>query len=238
MKSRFLLISIKKIMFTWLICIAIFSSITNVSAEMKTLNDSELSEVTGQAFSNYTLTENGNDSRIRIDLEMNIKTFTTVREFKLGYYPQYEQTGIDIGLIWPWWVYENGTGPGWSVDFEGLQLGENASNPLVLNGLTFRADFTTTAQGKRLDTFAIGSDHVTGFMRANNMDAFSGRLRTSLARIIPSWLDFDYWAYRTNCLNQLSISNSGFDFNDHGLYIVANRDKGIGLYAGFRINQF
>ena len=213
-------------------------------SEMCPVSDSELSEVTGQqGFSQFTLTEDG--MRMRLDLDVKISSIVTMEDLRLGYYSidSSVQTGTQILF------YEcgNDTGWGWALDFEDLQMGKfsgdpygsSGNTPFVMDGISLRVDYEMADGAKMLKSFAIGSEKASGVMYAQHMWAYSGKMNTSLAAMpLPA---IALWSYRTSILenhNSVNHCRSGFTFNNQGLYMTVDKDRGVGFVSGYGLNDF
>ncbi len=236
-----------------------------VFAEMRPVSDAELDTITGQYFSNFEYTEYGRNGttfiKMQIDLNMDIEVRTKIDQVRLGHYYYGGTTGATIlgsnnyGHNYPGDV-------GWNIDIQGLQVGEynggyhdggNADVPFRMEGLTIRTDYEISGNNKILTTFAIGSDHCYGMVYADYFRSFSGAMSGSLAQdsgSLISWLGdvlIDDWAFRTYLLNgvtytfaitlNFNIGRDGMTWNNNGMYLVIDKEIGVGLYAGFPIDD-
>jgi len=120
-------------------------------AGMTVMSDSELSEITGYGYSDFTLTYDditGYDIA-RIDLNQSVSTYTDIDSMKLGY-------------------YDNGTGLGWDQNWTLVSLG-SAAQDLVMKNLFVRAEFQNINDpvNRQLKTVTVGFTDVTGDITAN-----------------------------------------------------------------------
>ena len=227
-----------------------------VFAEMEPVSDTELESVTGQAFSNFIYQEyDRNGSRcikMQLDLDMKIEVRTIIENIRMGYYNWGGDTGVEI---LGGWYYGNGGGNGWNISIDNLQIGQynnrygdSANVPFVLDGLTIRTDYTIDGSGNKvLNTFAIGTDHADGWVYAQDFWSYTGIMMTNLSgdtviRDVGGIME--NWVYRTSVLNpstllfvyNFDIAQTGMHFqpgtNTEGMYLVIDKDIGIGLYAG------
>jgi len=114
-------------------------------AWMWEVGDEQLSEVTGEGFSSFTLTDDGaGGSTARAYFNITASTFTEIESLKMGY-------------------YDNGTSLGWDQDWTGVSLG-SPSEDLVCRGLYIQAGFSniTDPGTRQLNYLKVGTPSMTG----------------------------------------------------------------------------
>ncbi len=248
-------------------CISLFLLITSstANAKLSPVTDAELETVTGQAFSNFAYTEYSRNGatfiKMQINLDIDIEVRTKIDRVRMGHYYYGGTTGATImggteyGHNYPGDV-------GWNIDIQGLQVGEYANGyhdgdgvdkPFRLDDLTIRTDYEIDGDNKILTTFAIGSDHCHGMVYADYFRSFSGAMSGALAQdsgMLISWLGdvlIEDWAFRTYLLNgvtytfavtlNFNIGRDGMTWDNKGMYLVIDKEIGVGMYAGFPIND-
>jgi hypothetical protein len=125
-------------------------------AEMAVMTDSELDEVTGHGFSEFTLVDGVALAKFNVLAE----TFTEIDSMKLAY-------------------YDNGGGLGWDNNWTSVQLGSE-SEDLVLNGFFIEARFKDIDDPalRKLQHFKVGFTEVSGEITAD-FQSFSGDITVS-----------------------------------------------------------
>lgn len=125
----------------------------DVHAWMHEVSDEELSEITGEGFSSFTL----EDGVARVYLNIETSTFTEVDSLKMGY-------------------YDNGVTTGWDQNWENVSLG-SASEDLVCKGIYIEAGFTNIADpsSRQLNYLKVGTPDMTGPISADFV-SFSGHI--------------------------------------------------------------
>jgi len=118
-------------------------------AWMWEVGDEELSEVTGEGFSSFTL----QDGVARAFFNINVSTYTQIDSLKMGYY--------------------NG---GWDQDWTNVSLG-SASEDLQIKGVYIEASFSNISDPatRQLNYIKVGTPDLTGDISAN-FNSFSGRI--------------------------------------------------------------
>lgn len=140
-------------------------------SELKALDDSELSGVYAEGFSNfsYGTAINGNDYA---EAWFNINTYeyTETESLKLGYHDEYD--------------YKDPTPSfGWDEDWENVVIGtdyEDPSTDFYAEGFYFRAEFTNinNPATRELKGITFGADYVQGDITAD-FNNFSGTIDDS-----------------------------------------------------------
>lgn len=119
-------------------------------AGMKAMSDGELSAVTAQGFSRFTMV---NGVALADFSGISASTYTEIDSLKLGY----------------WDKAGSGT-KGWDQNWTSVKLG-NSSNDLTLNGFFFKAEFDPVTindpASRQLKGIVIGSRDVTGTVSAD-----------------------------------------------------------------------
>lgn len=114
-------------------------------AWMWEVGDEQLSEVTGEGFSSFTMTDDGaGGATARAYFNITASTFTEIESLKMGY-------------------YNNGTSLGWDEDWTGVSLG-SPSEDLVCRGLYLQAGFSniTDPGTRQLNYLKVGTPSMTG----------------------------------------------------------------------------
>jgi len=124
-----------------------------IHAWMWEMADEELSEVTGEGFSSFTL----ENDVARAYFNITAATFTEIDSLKMGY-------------------YDDGSSYGWDQDWVGVSLG-SASEDLVCKGLYIEAGFSNIADpdNRALNYLKVGTPDMTGPISANFI-SFSGHI--------------------------------------------------------------
>lgn len=121
-----------------------------VHAWMWEVDDQQLSEVTGEGFSSFTLTDDLAGGKIaQAYFNITASTFTEIDSLKMGY-------------------YDNGSGLGWDEDWTDVSLG-SSSEDLVCRGLFIEAGFSniSDASTRTLNYLKVGTPSMTGPISAN-----------------------------------------------------------------------
>lgn len=126
-------------------------------AEMAVMPDCELAKVTAAGFSKFTLTRGALD-QARLDLNLNVSTYTTVDAMQLGY-------------------WDNGSGQGWDQNWQNLSLGDIGKD-LVLKEFVLQANFTDidTPSSRNLQSITMGFNNVTGTI-STDIGTFTGTIK-------------------------------------------------------------
>ncbi len=124
------------------------------NAHMTKMTDSELSEITGEGFSRFSLS----NGVALAEFNIRASTYTEIDSMKLGH-------------------YDNGSSLGWDQDWTGLTMGSQSSD-LLLQGFYFQAVFDNINDPatRKLDRITIGWRHVTGTITAD-FSSYSGYLQ-------------------------------------------------------------
>jgi len=132
-----------------------------VHAWMWEMEDEELSEVTGEGFSSFTL----ENDVARAYFNINAATFTEIDSLKMGY-------------------YDDGVSYGWDEDWVGVSLG-SASESLVCKGLYIEAGFSNIADpdNRTLNYLKVGTPDMTGPISANFI-SFSGHIENPIDGVL------------------------------------------------------
>ena len=217
------------------------------------MEDDELEEVTGQAFSNLTVSQNGSRYIVQANLNLDIDLYAHIEKFKMGKWSNGYTKGAK--LIWPlnYQFNEGSWLSPWDINWENLQMGESIASPMKLKGMVIRADFEQTTSGKVLNRFILGSDNVSGRVYCQSMKSFTGNMNTSLAvgsNFLVEWMP-PTWTRNTYILNGEShdttedmlkgmlgnVGKKGMQFSNHGFFIVMDKKGGIGMWAGFPLSD-
>ena len=158
------------------------ASVPFLHAGMAPMSDSELSEITGAGFSQFTLT----DGIARAWFNITTETFTEIESLKLGY-------------------YDDGSTTGWDQDWEGVSLGSSTED-LVLVGLYLEAGFSNISDPatRTLNYLKIGSTDMTGPISANFI-SFSGSIKDSGGNFLVN-------GHRVTTLGQRTIYSNSDEF--------------------------
>ena len=125
-------------------------------AWMWEVGDEELSEVTGEGFSSFTLEQDV----ARAFFNVNVSTYTQIDSLKMGY-------------------YDDGVTTGWDQDWTNVSLGSATEN-LEIRGVFMEAKFQnlTDPATRKLQYVKIGTPDMKGPISAN-FNSFSGRITDS-----------------------------------------------------------
>jgi len=156
----------------------------SLCAGMHELSDGELSSVTANGFSSFTLsTDTNGNSLVSLNFSgVTLSTWTEIQSMKMGY-------------------YNNGTTTAWDNDWTNVSLGTQSTD-LVAQGLYIKAGFSgdiTNPATRQLEYVQIGTTSLTGDVSAN-FNSFSGTLDNGVTNI-----------NRTN-LGAATITSSGGGF--------------------------
>jgi hypothetical protein len=129
--------------------VILFAWSSPVHAWMWEVGDEELSQVTGEGFSSFTL----QDGVARATFNIAVSTYTQIDSLKMGYY--------------------NG---GWDEDWTNVSIG-SALEDAKINGVYIEAKFTDigNASSRSLDYITVGTHDLTGDISAN-FNSFSGTI--------------------------------------------------------------
>ncbi|MFZ3209547.1 MAG: hypothetical protein WA140_12070 [Geobacteraceae bacterium] len=119
-------------------------------AGMGLLTDAELSEVTAQGFSSFTMVNGVAEADFT---GISAATYTEIDSLKMGY-------------------WDNGAGIGWDQNWATVKLGDGVpANDLKFNGFYFKAVFDPATvndpAARQLQSVTIGSKDVTGLLSAD-----------------------------------------------------------------------
>jgi len=117
---------------------------TPAMADLKEMSDTELADITGHGFSQFT----HSGDILRADFAVMASTYTEIASLKMGY-------------------WDNGTGQGWDQNWTGVQLG-SAAQDIVLRGFYIEAAFDNLSDpaNRQLKSLFIGFNHVSGDLKA------------------------------------------------------------------------
>lgn len=120
-----------------------------VHAWMWEVGDQELSEVTGEGFSSFTLT----DGVARAFFNINVSTYTQVDSLKMGYYNS-----------------------GWDENWTDVSFG-SSSEDLQIKGVYIEASFSNISDSatRQLNYIKVGTPDLTGPISAD-FNSFSGKI--------------------------------------------------------------
>lgn len=194
----------------------LFTSFSN--AELKAMSEGELKTTTAQAgLIDFSLNKN----TARLFLDIHIETYATIRGFSAG---NYAVNNID----------------GWDQKWNDIQLG-SASEPLVIDGLVFMADFEEGTLGVDpvLERVVIGSNRLQG-----TISALISRYTGIYSSALTNGGSPDTILNRKNLTNTdpdiVGTTRTEFNFDstvsDKGLFLILNIDKsnfGIQVVAGY-----
>ncbi len=122
-------------------------------AMMWEVGDEQLSEVTGEGFSSFTL----ENEVARAFFNINVTTYTQIDSLKMGY-------------------YDDGSTTGWDQDWTDVSLGSATEN-LEIRGVYMEAKFQniTDPATRKLQYVKIGTPDMKGPISAN-FNSFSGKI--------------------------------------------------------------
>ena len=128
-----------------------------VHAWMWEVSDEELSEVTGEGFSSFTLDPTTGVAHAFFNI--NAYTYTEVASLKMGYYAD-PVSGLN----------------GWDQDWTTVSFGSQTED-LVVKGLYLEAGFSniTDPANRQLNYISIGTPNLTGPITAD-FNSFSGKI--------------------------------------------------------------
>jgi len=151
-----------KLFFLFFISFLIIFS-EDVSAEMSSLTNSQLSEVTGTGIIVFDL--DLADNLARIDAGFDMGTYMEIDSMKLGH-------------------YDDGGGTGWDQDWTGVTFG-TGTDELKIKGIYFEASYANVSDSaaRELTSIKIGSSNVTGSITAL-LNSFSGSIENTSGEII------------------------------------------------------
>jgi hypothetical protein len=89
-------------------------------------------------------------------MDIHLETYTEIDSMKIGY-------------------YDNGSGPGWDQDWRNVKIGTSVTDPMLMDGFVFKADFNDlqTASRPTLKRLVIGTNRLAGTMSAD-IASFTG----------------------------------------------------------------
>lgn len=136
-----------------------------VHAWMWEVSDEELSEVTGEGFSSFTL----EGDVVRAYFDITAQTYTQIDSLKMGYY---SRDGI--------------AAPGWDQDWVGVSLG-SPNEDLVCRGFFIEAGFSQISDpgARSLSYLKFGTPSMTGPVSAD-FRSFTGRIQNG-----ATYVDYD-----------------------------------------------
>ncbi|MFA6011298.1 MAG: hypothetical protein WC799_15035 [Desulfobacteraceae bacterium] len=211
----------KMIASSWLRCIFLLllslvlnTSFTAIShAELKAMTQGELKTATAQAgFTDFNL--NSNTARLFIDI--HIETVAVIDRFTAG-------------------NYSGGSDQIWSD----VALG-TTSNPLIIDGLVFMADFEEGSLGTNptLERVVIGSNRLQGSISAliSNFTGIYSSALTSGGSPDTILSRHDLTGNDGNEKTTFNFDSSGSITGDQGLFFILNIDSnnfGVQVVAGY-----
>lgn len=195
-------------LFVFVIVLHVFQAFPS-HAELKAMSPDELKSSTAQAgFTSFTM----NNSTARLFLDIHIETYATIDRFASGW---------------------NGTS--WDQKWNTISLGKSLSEPLVIDGLVFMADFQegTLDTDPVLERIVVGSNCLQGTI-SGLFETFSGMYNSALTGENPG---------NPVVVNGTPLSATSFVFNsrasqtsDMGLYFILNMNgaqAGLQVVAGY-----
>jgi hypothetical protein len=137
------------IQLVWVFSVVLFLSPATGVCQMAALSDAELAGITGNGFTDFSLTHVDGLDVARIDLNMQTATYATMDSMKMG-------------------NWDNGSGTGWDQNWLGVSMGTESTD-MVLNDFVLQAEFTNIddSTARELKSITIGYQSVTGTLSAN-----------------------------------------------------------------------
>jgi hypothetical protein len=137
------------------------------SAELRAMNDDEMTEIYATGFSSFEILSDGTIDTARAWFNIQAYTFTEIDSLKLGYHNNYNYKDPTPGF-------------GWDEDWVGVQIGGDLNNPaedFYAEGFYFEADFTDIDDPsiRELKSVRFGFDYVQGPISADFIN-FSGTI--------------------------------------------------------------
>ncbi len=116
-----------------------------VSADLVPLSDSQMAQISGTGFSQFTVDGN----TVRADFNIQALTYTEIGSLKMGY-------------------WDDGGGTAWDQNWTGVQMG-SASQDMTLSGFFIQATFDNLADtaNRKLTSVFFGFNQVSGNLSAN-----------------------------------------------------------------------
>ncbi len=152
------------------ICMLLIPGIA--SAELQTMDDSELSAIYAEGFSNFTIEDLGGGlTQTNAWFNIYADTYTTIDSLKMGYHDEYNYKDPIPSSF------------GWDEDWTGIQIGGNLNNPdedLHAEGFFMKAVFENIDDpaNRVLKSITFGADQVSGPITAT-FNSFSGTIDDS-----------------------------------------------------------
>lgn len=147
-------------------------------AELRALNDDELTEIYATGFSSFNITSDGTLDTARAWFNIQAFTYTEIDSLKLGYHSNYDYKD------------PNPTTSTWDEDWTNVQIGKiesSAANDnagffdptedFYANGFYFELDFENIddPDNRELKSVRFGFDYIEGDIKAN-FNSFSGTI--------------------------------------------------------------
>jgi hypothetical protein len=150
------------LMITLMICLLPASGI----CDMQSLDDAEMHDIYAEGFSEFTLTEVGNETTMNLFLNINTAQYTTIETLKLGYHDEYNYKSPDPSL-------------GWDHDWSNVSIGTGVEpeNNYITEGFYFKAVFDNFDDPnlRQLKSVTWGVERAEGQVHAE-FDSFTGTI--------------------------------------------------------------
>ena len=169
----------KKILFLFVLIALIIGILPAAGfAELRAMNDEEMTEIYATGFSSFNITSDGTIDTARAWFNIQAYTFTEIDSLKLGYHSNYDYKD------------PNPTTSTWDEDWTNVQIGKiesSAANDndgffdptedFYANGFYFEVDFENIDDpgNRELKSVRFGFDYIEGDIKAN-FNSFSGTI--------------------------------------------------------------
>lgn len=151
--------------------VTILTSPQIATAQMKTMNNDQLSDVYAEGFASFTITSAGGIDSAKATFNILTYSYIEIESLKLGYHAEYD--------------YKDPipSSKSWDEDWTTVQIGGDINNPdedFQTEGAYFKADFTNIDDPttRELKGITFGATKVTGDISAT-FNSFSGTIDDS-----------------------------------------------------------
>ncbi len=177
-------------------------------AELRALNDDELTEIYATGFSSFNITSDGTLDTARAWFNIQAFTYTEIDSLKLGYHSNYDYKD------------PNPTTSTWDEDWTNVRIGESLTTPendFHANKFYFELDFTDIDKPdtRELKSVRFGFEEVEGEIFAD-FNSFSGTIDDGGSNIIEGH------ALNLGPATITSTGDGGMEFSLN----IENYDKG------------
>ncbi len=137
------------------ICLVVFRASPALAMDMEKMSEAEMEDVSAGSFSKFTVEED----QARMFLNIHTEVWAEADSFRAGYHDD-----------------------GWDQNWQNVQMGQQ-DDYMQMKGFVMQAQFDDIdSDNRRLQTYEMGFESVTGTLDAEDFDSFSGTVSSGQYR--------------------------------------------------------